>query len=505
VFGLRPCIFRMFSLGIEKKILAGVSILIAGYLASSGWGFFSGARDEAALQRIAAEHFPKATQSKEALFTFSEATKLATDGMMTGDSDLVTTAVERGTRVVKVLRSLSEDSDRFGVSSADLTALVKQLEQINAETSELFKALGAQTEENKTQVQARAQQFTELNNNARAKLSRVADQFAEALNQALMEISVRTHRSRYLNVFVCGGVILLGFTAVWVVTNRSVTRPVRQVMAGLNESSGRVASVSQEMVETLNEASASLEEVANAARQNSGNVQSGKQASQRTLQAAEQGVTSMNTMKSTLRSVHTAADDLRGAMDELQKSGKAISSIIKTIDEIAFQTNLLALNAAVEAARAGDAGLGFAVVANEVRSLAQRSTVAAKETAELIAASVGSSHRGTETSARVFSGVQAVLQESGRVDENLAEIVTKVREVDHLVEEIEQASVAQSADIERISTAVSSLEGGKSGNQDSAAVQVLRHQAGELENLVGGLEVLVNGRARRSAAETQAS
>jgi methyl-accepting chemotaxis protein len=207
------------------------------------------------------------------------------------------------------------------------------------------------------------------------------------LNTSLHDVSEATRRQRFLNAIICAVVIVLGFGAVWLITRRSVTRPVRDAVHGLTASSESVAAVSAEMAESIQEASLSLDEVAGAAHRNGANVETAKKVSRATLEAAQQGVASMTTTQTTLQGVYGAAEELRRAMSEQQKSSQAISTIIKTIDEIAFQTNLLALNAAVEAARAGEAGLGFAVVANEVRSLAGRSTESAKETAEMIATS----------------------------------------------------------------------------------------------------------------------
>ena len=84
------------------------------------------------------------------------------------------------------------------------------------------------------------------------------------------------------------------------------------------------------------------------------------------------------------------------AMAEINESSATISSIISTVDEIAFQTNLLAVNAAIEAANAGDGGRGFAVIAAEVRQLSTRSASAAREIKALIQDSLLKVAKGTE-------------------------------------------------------------------------------------------------------------
>src|SRR5262249_12105503 len=125
-----------------------------------------------------------------------------------------------------------------------------------------------------------------------------------------------------------------------------------------------------EQAASVEETSASLEEIAGMTRQNAEHAANVEDLARRTQDTTKRGGEAMTRMEAAIQSIKEGSD----------KTAK----IIKTIDEIAFQTNLLALNAAVEAARAGDAGRGFAVVAEEVRSLAIRSAEAAKDTSSLI-------------------------------------------------------------------------------------------------------------------------
>jgi methyl-accepting chemotaxis protein len=117
-----------------------------------------------------------------------------------------------------------------------------------------------------------------------------------------------------------------------------------------------------------------------------------------------------------------------------------VADVLKSIDDIAFHTNILALNAAVEAARAGEAGAGFSVVADEVRSLAQRAADAARRSADIIEKTIADVTRGVElvslahgvfdeVSAKIASGSQVVSQIAASSDE-------QTRGVDHIKEAI---------------------------------------------------------------------
>lgn len=163
------------------------------------------------------------------------------------------------------------------------------------------------------------------------------------------------------------------------------------------------------------------------------------------------------------------------AMDEIQASSDQISQIVGVIDEIAYQTNLLALNAGVEAARAGDAGRGFAIVAQEVRALAQRSADSAREIKGLI-----------ETSnRRVGVGVNLV----GRTGDALARIAEQVIAMDQLVAAIAVSTQEQSRSLDQVNRSVGHLDGVVRQNslmarQTTEAVKLLNGETANLDELV---------------------
>ncbi|WP_206185829.1 methyl-accepting chemotaxis protein [Sphingosinicella sp. BN140058] len=167
--------------------------------------------------------------------------------------------------------------------------------------------------------------------------------------------------------------------------------------------------------------------------------------------------------------------DAVAAMAEIEKSSQEITKIIEVIDKIAFQTNLLALNASVEAAHAGEAGRAFAVVANEVRALAQRSADAAQEIGTLI----------SNSSKQVDGGV-ALVGEAGKA---LTRIIGSVDEVSGLVSQIAMAADQQSSALAQVNSAISEMD--KVTQQNAAMVEESNAAARSLADEATGLASLV--------------
>ncbi len=231
---------------------------------------------------------------------------------------------------------------------------------------------------------------------------------------------------------------------------------------GVARRAATLASGSQEQAAALEQTTASLQAMTETVRANSEHAQQAKQLAAHTRDRAEAGG----------QVVRAAVE----AMSGITTASHRIGDISGTIDEIAFQINLLALNAAVEAARAGEQGRSFAVVASEVRALAQRSKTASKEIKSVIADAVSQVERGS-----------VLVDRSG---ETLTTIVGEVKQVADLVAGIAAASAEQAHGIGQVSRAVEQMDrvtqqsAGQTEELDSTA-HTLAGQADELRRQVG--------------------
>ncbi len=256
-----------------------------------------------------------------------------------------------------------------------------------------------------------------------------------------------------------------------------------EMAAGLTRQEQQAAQVSA----AVEEMSASITEVASKsqdASKNAGNSQN------------EAG-TGGKVVAQTVEEMHSIAEDVNKssqAIAELGKKGEQIGAIIEVINDIADQTNLLALNAAIEAARAGEHGRGFAVVADEVRKLAERTTQATEEVARSIrdiqTETQAAVQRIDAGSKRVKTGVEL----ASSAGEALHRIVTSSQSLAGMVQSIAAAAEEQSSASEQISRSVEQItavtkESAEGASQAARAAADLSAQAEKLQELVAKFKV----------------
>ena len=186
-----------------------------------------------------------------------------------------------------------------------------------------------------------------------------------------------------------------------------------------------------------------------------------------------------------------AVDKAVASMVSMSEVGKAISSLVKVIENIAFQTNLLALNAAVEAARAGEAGMGFAVVADEVRNLAGRTAEASQQ----VTTHVGNLGMQVELGSTVVRGLAEVFPEVQRGFDSVA------GEMDKIIESSDRQAATHSQLRDAMNTIDQTVQAlAAMSEESSGTVQEVKEQAQRLQCQMEELVVFWEGGVKPSAA-----
>ena len=303
------------------------------------------------------------------------------------------------------------------------------------------------------------------------------------INASAIEIQGISAKSKKLMIILAAVSSLTGLTIGFWFSKRlsgkimRVAESLSQSSSQMSEASSQVAGSSQSVAQSASQQATSLQESTNAlaevstiSRQNAEKSRSAADISTQASRFLVQGDQAMKGMMS--------------AIEEIQSAAKETAAIVKTIDDIAFQTNLLALNAAVEAARAGDAGKGFAIVAGEVRNLAGRTAEAAKHTTTLIETSLKRAAAGNENTVRMA--------------QTLKEISGASTQANNLILEIAEATNVQAKGVTQVENAIGTMSQSTQTNAASAeesagAAEELSSQCVELQKAATDLNELVSG------------
>ena len=262
----------------------------------------------------------------------------------------------------------------------------------------------------------------------------------------------------------------------------TIKKSLDSILGALNQTMGQIAASAGHVSNGSDQVSASAQtlaqgatEQASAVTEISTTITGISEDAKRTAEAAEEVGHFVNQAGAQLGISMENVRELSVSMENISNDSKEISTIIATIENIAFQINILALNAAVEAARAGAAGKGFAVVAEEISSLAAKSDEAAKATKELIENSVASITEG----GKVMNRVTEALEQTGKLAGN---VTVKMEQVVAAVENQTQAMEQVATGVEQISAVV---ENNSAISQECAAAsQEMSSQSGLLKELL---------------------
>ncbi len=284
---------------------------------------------------------------------------------------------------------------------------------------------------------------------------------------------------------------------------KNMTEKLRSILTQISQTSTQVASAANQLNSTAEQIATGAEEVAaqSATVATAGeemaatsgdiaqNCQMAAEGAQRATQSAQNGSGVVENTVAVMGQIADKVQETARTVESLGARSDQIGNIIGTIEDIADQTNLLALNAAIEAARAGEQGRGFAVVADEVRALAERTTRATKEISEMIKSIQKETRSAVIVMEQGVQQVEAGTVEAAKSGEALRDILEQINSVAMQVNQIATAAEQQTATTSEISSNMHQItevveQTSQGAHESATAAAQLNGNAEELQRLV---------------------
>jgi methyl-accepting chemotaxis protein len=274
----------------------------------------------------------------------------------------------------------------------------------------------------------------------------------------------------------------------------NISMNIASASSQLHATSDQIATGAEEVAAQTSTVATASEEMASTSAEIAANCTNAAESSKRTSESASTGAAVVQETIVGMGKIAERVKQTAATIDALGTRSEQIGEIIGTIEDIADQTNLLALNAAIEAARAGEQGRGFAVVADEVRALAERTTKATKEIGTMIKAIQSETREAVRSMEEGVNEVEKGAVSSEKSGESLREILDQINEVTMQINQIATAAEQQTATTSEITANIHQVtevvsQSARGAEETSAAAAQLADQSQQLQTLVGKFRV----------------
>jgi methyl-accepting chemotaxis protein len=434
----------MRRMNITAKIWLSVGVFALGFILSITLGQIQGLLTERELGTTSSALFPAAQKSQDARAAFERMLKGFGDAVITQDKDGIGNAAQDGAGAVADLKAIGAIPGLAPERAAESQRLANTVNQLLDDARSTYGAVLANPTSMTPEIQEKIRGIAGRNDEIKAALDKAKTQYTADLDQKLNALQRRSVQQRWLAMIVFGITISVAAVIVHVTIRRSITGPVLRVIQGVQEAADGAAEASHQMSESGGVVARDAQEQAACIEETSASLAEMSATTMENATRAGQADRLMQEASKTVTQAAQAMEGLTGSMNLISKSSSQVAAVLKSIDEIAFHTNILALNAAVEAARAGQAGAGFSVVADEVRSLAHRAAEAARNSGDIIERTIADVNKGVELATLAHGA--------------FSEVTTKIAGGSQVMSQIAASSDEQARGITNIGQAISRIE-----------------------------------------------